>query len=39
ALRKDEDVRVAARYIIANPIRAGLVRKAGEYPHWDCVWL
>jgi REP element-mobilizing transposase RayT len=39
ALRKDEDVRAAARYIIANPIRAGLVRRAGDYPHWDCVWL
>ncbi|MEJ5863043.1 REP-associated tyrosine transposase [Pseudomonas farsensis] len=39
ALRKDEDVRTAARYIIANPIRAGLVRRAGDYPHWDCVWL
>ncbi|MBK4993832.1 transposase [Pseudomonas sp. S37] len=39
ALRKEEDVRAAARYIIANPIRAGLVQRAGEYPHWDCVWL
>ncbi|MFK3773631.1 REP-associated tyrosine transposase [Pseudomonas sp. NPDC089406] len=39
ALRRDEDVRAAARYIVANPIRAGLVRRAGDYPHWDCVWL
>ncbi|MFT0521385.1 REP-associated tyrosine transposase [Pseudomonas faucium] len=39
ALRKEEDVRAAARYIIANPVRAGLVPRAGEYPHWDCVWL
>ncbi|MCO7518939.1 MULTISPECIES: transposase [unclassified Pseudomonas] len=39
ALRRDEDVRMAARYIVANPIRAGLVRRAGEYSHWDCVWL
>ncbi|TFF38998.1 transposase [Pseudomonas sp. RIT623] len=39
ALRRDEDVKAAARYIIANPIRAGLVRRAGEYSHWDCVWL
>ncbi|MBI6921016.1 transposase [Pseudomonas monteilii] len=39
ALRKEEDVKAAARYIIANPIRAGVVRRAGEYPHWDCVWL
>jgi len=39
ALRRDEDVKAAARYIITNPIRAGLVQRAGEYPHWDCVWL
>jgi putative transposase len=39
ALRREEDVKVVARYIIANPIRAGLVKRAGEYPHWDCVWL
>ena len=39
ALRKDEDIRAAARYIVANPSRAGLVRRAGDYPHWDCVWL
>lgn len=39
ALRKDDDIKVAARYIIANPIRAGLVRRVAEYPHWDCVWL
>ncbi|MCX2687735.1 transposase [Pseudomonas sp. DCB_AW] len=39
ALRKEEDVKAAARYIIANPIRAGLVTRAGQYPHWDCVWL
>ncbi|MFJ4395571.1 REP-associated tyrosine transposase [Pseudomonas sp. NPDC089396] len=39
ALRREEDVKAAARYIIANPVRAGLVLRAGEYPHWDCVWL
>jgi REP element-mobilizing transposase RayT len=39
ALRRDEDVKAAARYIIANSIRAGLVQRAGDYPHWDCVWL
>ncbi|MGH2290881.1 MAG: transposase, partial [Pseudomonas sp.] len=26
-------------YIVANPMRAGLVQRAGEYSHWDCVWL
>jgi len=39
ALRREEDIQAVARYIVANPIRAGLVRKAGDYPHWDAVWL
>ncbi|MDD0977636.1 REP-associated tyrosine transposase [Pseudomonas fontis] len=39
ALRRDEDVRAAARYIVANPLRSGLARNVGDYPHWDCVWL
>jgi putative transposase len=39
AVRHDEDVRVAARYIIANPLRAQLVSRIGDYPYWDCVWL
>jgi hypothetical protein len=28
-----------ARYIVANPLRAGLVEHLGDYPHWDAVWL
>lgn len=39
ALRKDEDVHAAARYIIANPIRAGLVADPNDYPYWNCAWL
>ena len=39
ALRKDEDIQSAARYIIANPLRAGLVQHIGDYPHWDAIWL
>lgn len=39
ALRREEDRLAAARYIIANPVRAGLVARVGDYPHWDCVWL
>ncbi|MGH8334666.1 MAG: REP-associated tyrosine transposase, partial [Pseudomonas sp.] len=23
----------------ANPLRAGLVEKLGDYPLWDAVWL
>jgi REP element-mobilizing transposase RayT len=39
ALRREEDVKDIARYIIANPIRAGLVASVMDYPHWDAVWL
>jgi REP element-mobilizing transposase RayT len=39
ALRQEEDLVEVARYIVANPVRAGLVERAGDYPHWDAVWL
>ncbi|MDU8358644.1 REP-associated tyrosine transposase [Pseudomonas syringae group sp. J309-1] len=39
ALRYDEDLLKAARYIIANPLRARLVKRVGDYPLWDAVWL
>lgn len=39
ALRREEDVQAAARYIVANPLRAGLVERLGDYPLWDAVWL
>ncbi len=39
AMRADEDIRQAARYIVANPIRAGLATKALEYPCWHAIWL
>jgi len=39
AIRKDEDIQAIARYIIANPVRAGLVEKVGDYPHWDAIWM
>ncbi|MGL6072498.1 REP-associated tyrosine transposase [Craterilacuibacter sp.] len=39
ALRRDEDLARLARYIVANPLRAGLVQHIGDYPHWDAVWL
>jgi len=39
ALRKEEAVIEAARYIVANPIRAGLVGSVGDYPHWDAIWV
>ena len=39
ALRCDEDVQSVARYIAANPLRAGIVKDIGEYPLWDAIWL
>jgi REP element-mobilizing transposase RayT len=39
AVRQDEDLRAMARYVVANPVRAGLVKDIGDYPHWDAVWL
>jgi len=39
ALRRDEDAATAARYIVQNPVRAGIVRRAVDYPYWDALWL
>jgi REP element-mobilizing transposase RayT len=39
ALRRDEDLRGVARYLVLNPVRAGLVRRIGDYPFWDAVWI
>ena len=38
-LRREGNVVHVARYIVANPLRAGLVRSVRDYPHWDAVWL
>ena len=39
ALRKEEDLAAVARYIVANPLRAGLVRSVRDYPLWDAKWV
>ncbi len=38
ALRSDEAVRTHARYLIANPLRAGLVEEINDYPYQWCAW-
>ena len=38
-LRREEDLRAIARYIILNPVHAGLVESIGLYPHWDAIWI
>ena len=39
ALRSEENLREVARYIVANPVRAGLVERSGDYPFWNAVWV
>jgi len=36
---KSEDLMKVARYIVANPLRAGLAGHLADYPHWDAIWL
>jgi putative transposase len=38
ALRVEEDAPGVARYIIWNPVRAGLVASPHDYPYWSAVW-
>ena len=38
-VRREDDLKRLARYVVANPLRAGLVDEIGAYPHWDAVWL
>lgn len=39
ALRREEDIKDAARYIVMNPLRAGLVKRIGDYSLWDAIWV
>ena len=39
ALRDSEDIIAVARYVIANPIRAGLANGVGEYSFWGSAWI
>lgn len=39
AVRKEDDLLAIARYIIGNPLRAGLVDSVKNYPHWDAAWI
>ncbi|HSX63349.1 MAG TPA: transposase [Pseudoxanthomonas sp.] len=38
-LRSEHDLVAQARYLIANPLRAGLVSRVEEYPYWGCRWM
>ena len=39
AIRKQDDLVAVARYIVANPLRAGIVDSIRNYPLWDAKWL
>ena len=39
AMRREDDLPAIARYIVANPLRTGLVRSVRDYPLWDAMWL
>lgn len=39
ALRTEENLRGVARYLAANPLRAGLVRHLDDYSFWNAVWI
>ena len=39
AIRKDEDLLSVARYMLLNPVRAGVAKRCGAYPFWDAIWI
>ena len=39
AVRRQEKLKNIARYIVANPIRAGLTTSVRTYPHWFATWV
>jgi len=39
ALRAEEHLQDVARYVVCNPLRAGLVRRINDYSLWDAVWV
>ena len=38
-IHHEDHIEPAARYIVANPLRAGLVMRVGDYPFWSAVYL
>lgn len=39
AVRSEEDRKSLARYVVANPLRAGLVENIGDCCLWNAIWL
>lgn len=38
-LGADEDAMAAARHLVGLPLRAGLVKRLGDYAYWNTAWL
>jgi REP element-mobilizing transposase RayT len=38
AMRNEAECEIAARYVLENPVRAGLVVRAEDYPYRACLW-
>ena len=38
-VRAEEDIIEMARYVVNNPVRAGLVKQREDYPLWGCEWM
>ncbi|CAM3980793.1 MULTISPECIES: REP-associated tyrosine transposase [Pseudoalteromonas] len=38
-IRNEDHLIAQARYIVATPLRASLVKYIGDYPFWDCIYL
>ena len=38
AIRDEEQLHSATRYLISNPIRAGLVKNLADYPYWNITY-
>ena len=39
AIRRDEDLVTVARYIVTNPLRAGIAKSLRMFPLWYAVWV
>ena len=39
AIRTEDNLRDTARYLVANPLRAGLVDNIRDYSFWNAAWL
>ena len=39
AIRREECIEATARYVVLNPVRAGIVQRVGDYPFWNAIYF